>query len=268
MTQTVLHQRSIPAEAYDRNFFLGPFLEGFEEYRNGELSFVKRAQLQMLELRPGISLLEVGFGRGEFLLHCARAGARVTGIDYSPEAFTIARDTLRECPTAELRIADCRQLPFPDNSFDRVFSGDVIEHLSFADAMKMLRESWRVLQPGGFLLIHTTPNVVFTQVVYPLARYFLRLLDDEMVQAVDQHLDAMRRLHVDEYSLWTLKYVARSAGLPKAKIWISDDLLRGGQHRHTRVLAGNPFFHGVNRLGHWAPVRFVLGNDLYLQCWK
>jgi SAM-dependent methyltransferase len=159
-------------------------------------------------------------------------------------------------------------LPFPDDSFERVFSGDVIEHLSFSDAERMLRESWRVLQPGGILLVHTTPNVVFTQLVYPVARLFLQFFDREMVQAVDRHLEAMRRLHVDEYSLWTLRCVARRAGLPEAKTWIGTDLLRGGQHRHTRTLARNNFFRSVNRLGCWAPVRFLLGNDLYLQCRK
>lgn len=259
--------RSIPAESYDRCFFLGHFLEGFEEYCEGELSFVKRNQLRMLELQPGVSLLEIGFGRGELLLHSARAGARVTGIDYSPEALSIARETLAD-HTADLRIADCRQLPFPDDSFERVFSGDVIEHLSFGDAVKMLQESWRVLRPGGLLLVHTTPNVVFTRLVYPAVRPFLWFFDQQTVQAVDQHLKAMRRLHVDEYSLWTLRFVARLAGLPQPKIWITADLLRSGQHRHTRTLAQNGFFRAVSRLGRWAPVRFLLGNDLYLQCRK
>jgi ubiquinone/menaquinone biosynthesis C-methylase UbiE len=260
--------RSIPAEAYDRGFFLGPFLEGYDEYQEGRLSLVKRTQLHMLQLRPGTSLLEVGFGRGELLLHCARAGARVTGIDYSPQAFAIARETLRDHPAADLRLADCRQLPFPDDSFERVVSGDVIEHLSFSDAVRMLRESWRVLRPGGHMLIHTTPNVVFTQFIYPVARPLLWFFDREMVEAVDRHLEEMCRLHVDEYSLWSLGRVARCAGLPQAKTWINADLLRSGQHRHTRTLARNRFFRALNSLGRWAPVRLLLGNDLYLQCRK
>ena len=47
-------------------------------------------------------------------------------------------------------IADLRKrLPFPDGSFDAVYSSHTIEHLHRDGALKLLREAWRVLRPGG-----------------------------------------------------------------------------------------------------------------------
>src|SRR5437764_939062 len=137
-------RRRIPAEAYSKEFFLSPFLEGFKEFELGSLSVVKTRQLALLDLRPGLSVLEIGFGRGELLLHCARRGVAVAGIDYAPDALKIAQVTLQDFPDADLRLADCKRLPFADDTFDRTFSGDVIEHLCFADAVIKLREMHRV----------------------------------------------------------------------------------------------------------------------------
>jgi len=98
--------RRIPAEAYGREFFLSPFLEGFKEFELGSLSVVKTRQLELLDLGANIALLEIGFGRGELLLHCARRGVAVTGIDYAPDALKIAQVTLQDFPDADLRLAD------------------------------------------------------------------------------------------------------------------------------------------------------------------
>ena len=151
-------KRQVPAERYDRDYLLSENTEGFREFREGALSFIKQQQLQKLELTPGTRLLEVGFGGGEFLYHCARLGARVSGIDYSPAALEIGKETMVEFPDADLRVADCKALPFEDDSFERVYSGDVLEHQDIDDGVVMLREIRRVLEPGGFLFLHTAPN--------------------------------------------------------------------------------------------------------------
>ena len=53
--------------------------------------------------------------------------------------------------------ADATKLPFKDNSFDTIFNSEMIEHLYPQDSKKMLDEFFRVLKPGGKLII-TTPN--------------------------------------------------------------------------------------------------------------
>jgi ubiquinone/menaquinone biosynthesis C-methylase UbiE len=141
-------RRSVPAEVYDREYFLSDNVEGFQEFQDGKLSLVKQRQIDALALEAGTGLLEVGVGRGEFLRRCAELGAKVSGIDYSPDAIDITRETLSSFSDVDLRVADCRDLPFSDDSFERVTSGDVIEHVDAEDGITMLKEMYRVLAPG------------------------------------------------------------------------------------------------------------------------
>jgi ubiquinone/menaquinone biosynthesis C-methylase UbiE len=258
----------IPQEAYGRDFFLSPFLEGYEAYQQGGLSVVKARQLEMLALDGRSTFLEVGYGRGELLLHCARKGAKVAGVDYAVEAHRLARETLREHPEVDLRVADGRRLPFGSNTFDRVFSGDVIEHMCFEDGVEMLREMYRVTRPGGLILVHTTPNTVFTRWVYPLVRPLLLAINLAGVKNIDAHLGIMRRFHIDEYNFFTLRRAARRAGLAGARVWIDPDLTRSDRHRLTRPFSRNILVRAAGRCGRFWLARFLLGNDLYLRCQK
>jgi len=261
-------ERRVPAEVYDKEYLLSDNLEGYEEFSAGQLSAIKTKLISWLELGPTMSFCEIGYGRGEFLLFASRRCATITGIDYSEAAFAIARETLKGLPDADIRVADCRELPFDDESFDRVFSGDVIEHQNFADGGLMLMEAYCVLKPGGFLLIHTSPNTVFTRLVYPLVKAFLRMIDNNSVDAIEAHLAVGQEVHVFEFSLWTLRRIAPEAGLENAEVWLDRDLLRSGKHRHTQAIGENPLIKWVAGLGRFSCVRFFLGNDLYLKCRK
>ncbi|MBX9788242.1 MAG: class I SAM-dependent methyltransferase [Pirellulales bacterium] len=260
--------RRIPAEVYDRAFFLSQHLEGYDEYLQGELSFVKARQLEMLGITPGMRVLEVGYGRGELLLHCARRGAEVAGVDYAGDAIGVARETLAEFPAANLHVADARDLPFADNSFDRVFSGDVIEHMCWEDGVAALGEMYRVTRPGGFLLVKTTPNTVFVRWIYPWGKWILRWLDKAGVQKLDEQLEVMRRLHVYEYNQLSYRRLAVTAGLPRPQVWIDPDLTRADQHRYSQAYCDSRLIRLVRRCGRFGIVRFFLGNDLYLKVVK
>jgi ubiquinone/menaquinone biosynthesis C-methylase UbiE len=219
----------------------------------------------MVDVGPGVRLLEVGFGRGEFLRECAKRGADVVAIDYSPDALEIARQTMADFPNADLRIADCKSLPFDSDSFDRVYSGDVIEHQDLEDGVQMLKEMHRVLRPGGLLFVHTSPNAIFTRGVLPLVKPLLRWIDPDTVRSLEEHIRVNVPHHVHEYSLLSLRKVARQAGLTGAEVWIGQDLLRSGQHRHTHAFSANPLVRLTAALSRFAPVRFFVGNDLYLR---
>lgn len=261
-------KRRVSSETYDREYFLSSNTEGYEEYKSGSLSYVKQIQIDMLELSPGITLLEIGVGRGEFLYHCAKAGAQVSGIDYSNASLDISKGTLREYPDADLRWADCKDLPFEPNSFDRVYSGDVLEHQDIDDGAVMLREMYRVLRPGGSMLVHTAPNSVFMKLVYPIVKPVLRRIDASTINALEQHLVVNREVHVLEYNLFSLRKVARMANLANAEIWIGADIVRSSRHRHTQALSESRLVQTVARLGKYAVVRFFFGNDLFLRVRK
>jgi len=93
-------------------------------------------------------LLEVGVGAGTDHLRFARAGAVCTGVDLSAVSVENARRRLSvEGLASDLRVADAETLPFPDDSFDLVYSWGVIHHTP--DTLRAAREILRVLRPGG-----------------------------------------------------------------------------------------------------------------------
>lgn len=130
-----------------------------------------RAQPQLLEILEGIStqmpkgmVLEVGCGKGNELIQCAKLGFRCVGVDCSVEALALLQEKLRhESVEVLLLRADARALPFPNESFDVVFSQGVLEH--FRDPHTVLREQYRVLRPGGFIVAEV-PNKWTLYTVY------------------------------------------------------------------------------------------------------
>lgn len=111
---------------------------------------------QVAERVPGGMVLEVGCGKGNELLECAKRGLRCVGIDFSEKALHLLRKRVEEKHLSiTLLRADTRALPFVDNSFDLVFSQGVLEH--FRDPQIVLQEQFRVLRPGGYLVVEV-PN--------------------------------------------------------------------------------------------------------------
>ena len=96
----------------------------------------------------GLSVLEIGVGMGADYLEWLKAGAKATGVDLSSISLERAR---RRCELAgfqsDLRVADAEHLPFPDDSFDIVYSYGVMHHSP--DTPRCVAEAWRVLKPGG-----------------------------------------------------------------------------------------------------------------------
>lgn len=93
-------------------------------------------------------LLEVGCGMGSDLLQFARGGARVTGLDYTPRSVEISRRRFEVYGVpGRFSIGDAERLPFPDASFDVVYSNGVLHHTP--DTQRAIDEVFRVLRPGG-----------------------------------------------------------------------------------------------------------------------
>lgn len=99
-------------------------------------------------------LLDVGSGFGFFLSEMKNRGWDVTGIEISQKAMDYARDVLG----LTIHPGPLEKANFPDDYFDAVTGFYVIEHLPYP--MVFLRECYRILKPGGLLLLrypHTTP---------------------------------------------------------------------------------------------------------------
>jgi 2-polyprenyl-3-methyl-5-hydroxy-6-metoxy-1,4-benzoquinol methylase len=120
----------------------------------------------------GLCVLEVACGRGGFVRQMARAGAHVTGCDFSSAALKAASTKLfsrDEPPLAMLVQGDAQKLPFADNSFDVVVSCETIEHLPRVQTA--IFEMHRVTRPGGRLFL-TTPNYFNFMGLYEVYAHF------------------------------------------------------------------------------------------------
>ena len=101
----------------------------------------------------GKSALDVGCGAGLLAEPLARLGARVTGIDATPEVIAVAREhAAGQGLDVDYRVGDLQQL---DGQFDLVTCLEVIEHV--ADPAAFVKALAARLAPGG-LLILSTPN--------------------------------------------------------------------------------------------------------------
>lgn len=99
----------------------------------------------------GGRFLEAGCGPAANALNLARWGIDVAGVDLAPEAIEGARAAFaRHQLEGTFLLGDVRGLPFPDESFDFVYAGGVVEH--FRESSQAVVEMTRVLTPGGRLL--------------------------------------------------------------------------------------------------------------------
>jgi SAM-dependent methyltransferase len=107
--------------------------------------------------RAGIAenerVLDIGCGPGEAAtIPAARTGARVTGLDLSPELLDAGRENASEAGVeVEWIEGDAEQLPFEDASFDVVIS--TVGIMFAPDHRRAAREAARVTRPGGRLAI-------------------------------------------------------------------------------------------------------------------
>jgi SAM-dependent methyltransferase len=103
-------------------------------------------------------ILEIGCGRGDFAVWLAARypQTEVNAVDFSVEAIEIAKSRAASSGAlVNFAVDDAESLTFRDCSFDYVISCECMEHV--ADPLRMAREIYRVLHPGGRFIL-TTEN--------------------------------------------------------------------------------------------------------------
>lgn len=146
----VLRTRAEARAGYDRIAGVYDWLAGASER-----PFRRRA-LDLLALRQGESVLEIGCGTGEALGELAGITEAATGVDLSPRMIEQARRRLERAGcVARLIEADAHTLPVEDASQDAVFMSFVLDLVDTPELPGFLAEVRRVLRPGGRLALVT-----------------------------------------------------------------------------------------------------------------
>ncbi len=123
------------------------------------------------DLRAGHKVIDVAAGSGNVALSAARRNCEVVGIDYVPALIARARMRAQvEGLTAQFEAADCEQIPFSDESFDRVLS--LFGSMFAPNQEKAAQELIRVCRRGGRIgLGNWTPEGFWGQTFALFARY-------------------------------------------------------------------------------------------------
>jgi ubiquinone/menaquinone biosynthesis C-methylase UbiE len=115
---------------------------------------IKRALVEQARVEPDHRALDIGCGTGTLtvLIKQLHPSAEVVGLD--PDARALTRATQKaERAGLSIRFDEgfSSELPYPDASFDRVFSSFMLHHLEREEKLSTLQEVRRVLRPGGSL---------------------------------------------------------------------------------------------------------------------
>jgi ubiquinone/menaquinone biosynthesis C-methylase UbiE len=99
----------------------------------------------------GLTVADVGCGTGRHSLRLARAGAKVTGVDFSSGMLSRAQAKAGDLPVAWVQHDVTTRLPFDDGHFDRVVCGLVLEHIP--DLARFFGELRRLCRPDGLIVV-------------------------------------------------------------------------------------------------------------------
>ena len=127
-----------------------------EESKNSCTNLSCGSNLDLLDIAPGESILDLGCGRGRETIGAARLSnpdGSAVGLDITPAMIEAAEQNARDAGVTNISFlhGDIEDLPFSDSTFDAVMSNCVINHAK--NKGTVYREIYRVLKYGGRFLI-------------------------------------------------------------------------------------------------------------------
>lgn len=181
------------------------FFTQYDRFRYGLESHIPGC-LDAIDLR-GRKVLEIGLGQGADSEQIIRRGARWTGVDLTAESVqrVETRLKLRGLPYDGLIRASALELPFPDGSFDVVFSHGVLHHIPEIDRAQ--REIARVVRSHGeaVIMIYAKYSLNYLLSIAVLRRLGLLALyglargGRRPGGIYGEHLESARRIGVRSY---------------------------------------------------------------------
>lgn len=144
----------IPALGYDR---LTALYDRVIDWTMPEKKF-RTKLVNLLSPQPNEQILEFGFGTGQNLIYAliAEINGNYSGLDIDPKVKKIAESKLYELKLlkhVQLDLYGGGNFPYPENSFDKVFSCLVFHQLKTSEKKDALKEIYKVLKTRGTLII-------------------------------------------------------------------------------------------------------------------
>jgi SAM-dependent methyltransferase len=131
------------AREYGREYFDGTRDTGYGGYRyDGRWLPIAQDIAERYDLQPGDQILDVGCGKAFLLYEFTRAvpGVEIAGLDISAYGIASAKEEVRPF----LREGNCTKLPYPDQSFDFVYSINTFHNLKVDELKAAIQEVERV----------------------------------------------------------------------------------------------------------------------------
>lgn len=127
------------------------------------------------QFNPRAKVLHAGCGGGGVDIHIVNE-FQVTAVDISPNALRCYHSLIGD--RATMKQASILSLPFADNEFDGAYNLGVMEHFSPSEIEAILAEMFRVIRPGGHVLVFWPPKFGFSVRLFnsirAIARFFGR----------------------------------------------------------------------------------------------
>jgi SAM-dependent methyltransferase len=174
------------------------FFAAYDEWRYDQESHIP-ACLDRFEWHER-EVLEIGLGQGAESEQLIRRGARWSGLDLTEESVdrVRARLDLKHLDYQDLRQGSALEIPWPDNSFDMVFSHGVLHHIPDIHAAQS--EIHRVLRPGGVLvaMLYARRSLNYQVSIRLVRRALLALTyPARNTEVVRRHAPAIMLEHLD-----------------------------------------------------------------------
>ncbi len=178
---SLIPKKFLAAQLRQPSGLFGKILMG--DFLNQHNERMNHFAVEMLDLQPTDTVLDIGFGGGvtiEKMLTTIDSG-KIYGVDFSQVMVEEAKQKFRlaiEANKVSIEFADVRELPFDDNTFDKICTVNTIYF--WEDPIASLRSIKRVMKSGGKLVIGIRSADKMKNL--PVTQYNFKLYDPEVVR--------------------------------------------------------------------------------------
>jgi len=258
-----------PAKFYDRSYYLR-HCAGYDQFSLAKIPSLDdrlRTALNFVRISGKSTILDAACGRGELVVHSARKGARVVGVDFSGDALRLTRRLVSFLPSnkrkrVKLIQSDITTLPVGDSTFDAAYFLDIIEHLTQADGQVAIREMYRVLKRNGTLVVHTDNRWfirLFRYILHAIVRSLggTHVLDDQSIKETG---------HVTFYTGRELVRLFKNQGFRDVRLVLPviENMKQFSVYFKTRHPSVDRFFLSLSRLLSKTPLYYFASPTLWV----